>query len=299
MYAHDRAHRPLVHVGHPSPHQPPRTPTGADPLGGHPPLAARARHIDVPAQPNHVFEAQLRRQRVEQLAVGKAPVRHDSDFHPVRQHFAQPAQHLVLITPLIVLQGRRRHRLPQQGRCAPVPGQHRQHDRLLLVGRKTRPIQRDDHFGAGADEVRRPVGEEGPDVDASIAQEPVYLLDAMLGQRTHGLRQAAPHCMDCQRRTREHAQGGVGQRQHPLGMQVACVQGVDEVQEVLSPKQSPGWCLRFSLWMHRDHILIQARYSANLQDCRKFYLDRTCFLFSGHSKMRGSLRVRPGCTQGR
>ncbi len=48
-------------------------------------------------------------------------------------------------------------------------------------------------------------------LDASIAQEPVHLLDAMLGQRAHGLRQAAPHRMDCQRRTRQHAQGGVGQ----------------------------------------------------------------------------------------
>ena len=71
------------------------TPTGANPRGGHSSLAARVRHIDVPAQPNHVFEAQLRRQRVEQLASGKVPVRHDGDVHSVRQHFAQPAQHLV------------------------------------------------------------------------------------------------------------------------------------------------------------------------------------------------------------
>ena len=32
----------------------------------------------------------------------------------------------------------------------------------------------------------------------------------------------------------------LGHHQHPLGMQVAFVQGVDEVQEVMSPKPSPG-----------------------------------------------------------
>ena len=92
LYAHDRADRQLVRVGHPSTHQPPRTPPGADPRGGRSPLAPRTRHVDVSTQPNHVFEGQLRRQRVEQLAVPKAPVRHDGDFHPGRQHLPQPAQ---------------------------------------------------------------------------------------------------------------------------------------------------------------------------------------------------------------
>ena len=117
---------------------------------------------------------------------------------------------------------------------------HRQHDRVLPVGRKARPIQRDDHLGAGADDERRPVREKGPDVEASIAQEPIHLLHTMLGQRAHGLGQAAPHCMDCQRSARQHAQGGVSQRQHPFGMQVAFVQGGDEVQEVVSSEPLPG-----------------------------------------------------------
>ena len=63
LYAHDRADRQLVRVGHPSTHQPPRTPPGADPRGGRSPLAPRTRHVDVSTQPNHVFEGQLRRQR--------------------------------------------------------------------------------------------------------------------------------------------------------------------------------------------------------------------------------------------
>ena len=38
----------------------------------------------------------------------------------------------------------------------------------------------------------------------------------------------------------QHAKGGVGQRQHPFGMQVAFIQGGDEVQEVVSPERLPG-----------------------------------------------------------
>ena len=117
---------------------------------------------------------------------------------------------------------------------------HRQHDRVLPVGREAGPIQRNDHFGAGGDDERRPVCEEGPDVDASIAQQPIHLLHAMLGQRAHGLGQAAPHGMDCQRSARQHALGCVGQGQHPFGMQVAFVQGGDEVQDVVSPEPLPG-----------------------------------------------------------
>ena len=30
----------------------------------------------------------------QQLAIRKAPVRHDGDFHPGRQHLPQPAQHV-------------------------------------------------------------------------------------------------------------------------------------------------------------------------------------------------------------
>ena len=51
LYAHDRADRQLVRVGHPSTHQSPRTPPGTDPRGGRSPLTARIRHIDVSTQP--------------------------------------------------------------------------------------------------------------------------------------------------------------------------------------------------------------------------------------------------------
>ena len=92
-----------------------------------------------------------------------------------------------------------------------MTGHHRQHAGILLVGRKARPIDRHDHLGADADDVRRPVLEGGPLVDASITKKPVHLLDPMLGQRAHGLGQATAHRMDCQRRAHQHAQGRVGQ----------------------------------------------------------------------------------------
>ena len=106
VYAHDHADRQLVRVGHPSTHQPPRTPPGADPRGGRAPLAPRTRHVDVSTQPNHVFEGQLRRQRVEQLAVPKAPVRQDGDFHPGRQHLPQPAQQTIVRISAVLARSR-------------------------------------------------------------------------------------------------------------------------------------------------------------------------------------------------
>ena len=81
-----------------------------------------------------------------------------------------------------------------------------------------------------ADDERRPVCEKGPDVDASIAQEPIHLLHTMLGQRTHGLGQAAPHCMDCQRKRSSARQGWHWPTTAPVGMQVAFIKGGDEVQ---------------------------------------------------------------------
>ena len=231
-------------IGHPSAHQPPRTPPSADPRCGRSPLAPRIRHVDVSAQPNHVFKGQFLRQCVEQLAIRKAPIRHDRDLHPRRQYLPQPAQHFVLVAALVALQGRRRHGLPQQGRRAPVACQHRQHNSVLPVRGKARPIQRDDYFLASTNNVRRPIGEESPDINPSIAQEPIHLFHTMLGQRAHGLGQATPHRMDRQRRTRQHAQGGIGQRQHPFGMQIALVQGGYEVQKIVSLEQSVARCWR-------------------------------------------------------
>ena len=49
---------------------------------------------------------------------------------------------------------------------------------------------------------------------------------------------------DRQRRTRQHAQGGIGQRQHPFGMQIALVQGGYEVQKIVSLEQSVARCWR-------------------------------------------------------
>ena len=96
------------------------------------------------------------------------------------------------------------------------------------------------------------------DVDASIAQEPIHLLHTMLGQRTQGLGQAAAHCMDCQRSARQHAHGGVGQRQHPFGMQVAFIQGGDEVQEVVSLERLRGMRPADLDVDACNHILIQS-----------------------------------------
>ena len=77
-----------------------------------------------------------------------------------------------------------------------------------------------------------------PDVDALDCQQPIHLLHAMLGQRDPMAGQAAPHGKDCQALVSTPWVALEGQ--HPFGMQVAFIQGGDEVQEVVSPEPLPG-----------------------------------------------------------
>ena len=114
------------------------------------PLAPRTARSTVSTQPNHVFEGQLRPTR-EQLAVPKAPVRHDGDFH-------LPAGSTIDATGPVA----RTHSAadyPSASRTPPSSTEgalraHGQspstHDRVLPVGREAGPIQRNDHFGGAA-----------------------------------------------------------------------------------------------------------------------------------------------------
>ena len=102
----------------------------------------------------------------------------------------------------------------------------------------------------------------------------------MLGQRDHGLGQTTPHGMDCQRGARQYAQGGVGQRQHSFGMQVAVVQDVYEVQKVVSLEAFPG---RGFVQRHTTTILIRSTHTS---ECEISLSNQDAL----YGKMRGSLR---------
>lgn len=93
-------------------------------------------------------------------------------------------------------------------------GDQRQHDRRVAIGVEVRPIQRDDNRGLRRGDVRHPVGEQRPDVEGGIAQEPVNLFDRMLGLQPARRRQANPDRMNGERDSMHHAHDGVRDRVH-------------------------------------------------------------------------------------
>ena len=156
------------------------------------------------------------RQRVEQIAVPKArgPPRRWT-FTTGRQHLPQPAQHLVLIAPLITLQRRgRRPSTAGASRAWPVTiGQTVSCPSAATSSSNParRPLR-----CAGADDERRPSKKAQTSVDCSAADPPAS--HHAWCNAAHGLGRRAP--LHGQRSARQHAHGCVS-RQHPLGMQVA------------------------------------------------------------------------------
>jgi len=76
----------------------------------------------------------------------------------------------------------------------------------------------------------------GIDVEALVGQQAVHLLDGMLGDQAAGQRQSLTDGMDRQGRCLDDAEGGVGQGQHTLGMQIAVEQTVQETVHILEAK---------------------------------------------------------------
>ena len=59
----------------------------------------------------------------------------------------------------------------------------------MPVGVEVGPVHRHDEVGAGPDQFRNPSGEEIPGLELAIAQQPVDLLDGVLGQKAARLGQ--------------------------------------------------------------------------------------------------------------
>ena len=88
-----------------------------------------------------------------------------------------------------------------------VPGQHRQHQRLVAVAGEARPVQRHHTLGARSDHIRDPGVEECFQLDAFVAQQPVDLLDTVLAELAElagGLGQALTDGVHRQRGAGEH-----------------------------------------------------------------------------------------------
>jgi len=62
----------------------------------------------------------------------------------------------------------------------------------LVVAVEIGPVHGNDDFFARADQMRHPAGEAVPDVDAFVAEQPVDLLDRVLGHEAARLRQCLP-----------------------------------------------------------------------------------------------------------
>ena len=103
-----------------------------------------------------------------------------------------------------------------------------QGDRGVPVGVEVGPIQRDDDLLGRREDIRDPVREQRPDVERRIAQEPVHLLDRVLGVQPARLGQARANRVNGQRDGVDHADHGVRHRLDPLGVQTLAGHPVDQ-----------------------------------------------------------------------
>ena len=105
-----------------------------------------------------------------------------------------------------------------------MPGDHVRAQRRVVVLVELRPVERDDDLLARSDHERRPRRRQLCDVDRTVAQEPVDLLDpvARLGPRHFRVRLADR--VDRQRRGAQHPRHAVGQRLHALDVKVVLEQ---------------------------------------------------------------------------
>ena len=169
--------------------------------------------------------------------VAEAAIGHDPHTDLGGQDFGQAHQDLILVAVATVFQRRLVHGQPNQRRGPSVAGQQRQHDRRLTVGVEFGPVHRHRDAVALADHVRHPMPQQGIDVDALVGQQPVHLLDRVLGQPPACQRQTLADQADRQRRGLDRPERGSGQRLHPFGVQVVAKQRVEEVADTVKGKR--------------------------------------------------------------
>jgi hypothetical protein len=77
------------------------------------------------------------------------------------------------------------------------------------------------------------VAQRGVDIDPCVGQQPVHLLGGMLGYQAARQSETLTDRIDGQGRGPDDAEGGVGQGQDALGVQVAIKQAGQEAMHVL------------------------------------------------------------------
>jgi hypothetical protein len=183
-------------------------------------------------EPDHVVEAQVA-EEVEQLGVGEAAVGQNGDPDAGGQHLGQPPQASVLIVVAGILQLVLQHAEPDQRRRPAVPGHQLERQGGLPVGVEVGPVHRHDEVGARPDQFRNPGGEDVPRLKLAIAQQPVDLLDGVLGQKAARLGQRFADHRDAQRGPGHHPERRVRQRIDPLGMNILSKNAVKKSPDIL------------------------------------------------------------------
>jgi hypothetical protein len=151
---------------------------------------------------------------------------------PRRHKFAQPSQAGVLIIIALVLEFFFPDGQPQQRGRAAMAGDQAKDQRGLIVMVQIGPVHRYQDILAPGDLLRHPAGETVPYVDAVVAEQPIHLLDCVLGHQTPGLGQRMADHRHRQRRRRHHAKRRASQRIDSFGVQVRPIQLADKRSNV-------------------------------------------------------------------
>jgi hypothetical protein len=132
-----------------------------------------------------------------------------------------------------------------------VPGHQLERQGGLPVGIKVGPVHRHDEVGARPDQFRNPGGEDVPGLELAIAQQPVDLLDGVLGQKATRLGQGLADERDAQRGPGHHPKGGIRQGVDPLGMNILIENTVKKGPDILK--------LHEAALLSVDHIALHSR----------------------------------------
>jgi len=92
-----------------------------------------------------------------------------------------------------------------------MPGQQREHDGGLAIGVEIGPIHDHIDASAGSRHGGNPVAQRGVDIDSLVGQQPIHLLDRMLGHQATRQGEAVADRIDHQGSGLDGAEGGVGQ----------------------------------------------------------------------------------------
>src|SRR6202162_5414439 len=194
---------------------------------------------NVAAEADDVVEIQFFSQHLVKLLITEAAIGNDTYLDPCWQQFGQPHQHAMLIECAVVLERLLVDGQPNQRGRATVIGDQCQHDGGLFVGIEVGPVHGHHDAVPRANDERHPAHQNIVDVDRRIGQQPVDLLDRMLGFQTTGGGEALANRTDRQRAAVQHAKGGIAEGIDTLGVKILLQQAAENVVNCLVRETLP------------------------------------------------------------